>query len=388
VKLTSSMRKFFILLVFIAGLFTGFMGVFPTVFLPSMLQVRLVHCESLSSQEKYLGSKIEHCYNDTLVDMVKQFGLKSSVETVRGYMKSSSGSLLEGQRCHALAHEIGNAAAKTNISPYTLLSECTDMCKSKTGVETVSGLDLGCANGAAHTWVLLGKSVESAVENCNGSNMPDNIQEGCFHGIGHGLIEKYGGNIVEAVSDCIKLPSPNARYQCAHAIFMSTSARMESGGRFASTVSYCDSLPSDIRQSCFEFAGFIAYFQTKQAPDVSITCNQIAGEMRRFCLQRGGEALYLSRNDTRDIGNCFFVDDEAVYDCIIGFVRVSVDNVNDYFGSDAYTACHMIPFSHQGFCFGQTGIILEKRYGKDVRRKFCDDIKDKRLSSACHEAIE
>lgn len=356
---------------------------FPTIWLPYFLQKNFAACDSIPMENIFEGSKRQRCYTEASVNIVRLYGMRTAVETVREYRANSHNTPLEGQRCHALAHEIGNAAARENTNAHTILVSCQNMCNQPSDTQSVEGLDLGCMNGAAHTWVLLSQNVETVADSCNDSQVPQEVREGCFHGIGHGLSELYGGDVIAEVNECKRLPTDRARYQCAHAVFMEKQALLTKNGLPVDPTLYCGSLPTEMSPSCYEFAGFIEYSSRRDVTRALATCRFVPDGMKSVCRERVGESLYLSRQKSGDVGFCEVAEGVEARDCILGFVRGSVDTVNDVYGNSALTSCGVLAQIYKNGCYGSVGQIVRDRYGDKKRQLSCTTIQNSIYQTAC-----
>lgn len=342
-------------------------------------------CEFSSVRSTYISSDKEQCYIKTLVSMVKRFGVRNAIDVFRMYVATPEGVFLTGQRCHALAHEVGNTAVRQGVSPHTLLTECKGMCDTSISFQTVGGLDLGCLNGAGHSWVLLDATVLEVAKNCLDPDVDTDAQDGCFHGIGHGLTEKYNGIIPLAIDECRTLPLSRARFQCAHAIFMEKQSKLVKGNEMIDPYLYCLTLPPEMATSCFEFAGYISYSQTKNVSVALNHCRNAPADTKRLCLERVGESLYEERFAQEDVSDCFgSVDTDSAHRCLYGYIRASIDHINDAYGTFALASCTKLPKDQQREqCYLYAGQVMSVRYGKDKWATACGTIPEERFRLLC-----
>ena len=380
-----------VMIVFIVGIASG-LGMFISVpilrfaSLTSVLRAKFVSCEQAQMVGVYEGSPQQRCFNKQLVSMVKAYGISSTITALRSYMKTPNGSHLQGMRCHAMAHEIGNAAARFGTPSDVLMTQCIGLCDFGQGTRPVEGIDLGCMNGAGHTWVLMNPDVGDAFGKCAVPSIPDSVRQGCYHGIGHGLSERYGVDFVSAVNQCLELPNKDARYQCSHAIFMEPRLGTQSE-KSIDLVSYCESLPPEVRASCFEFAGFMRYTNTLDV-DVGLDiCEKVPQDLQSPCRNRVGEALYAIHNSVTDVLKCGQASNQRSDDCISGFVRTIIDDVNDTQGDLALSSCDLVSESQKLRCYQKVGETLNSRYGNAIRNAACHRITVVPYRNVCLKAF-
>ncbi len=346
-------------------------------------------CEAIPLTGVFESSERQRCFYTTLHAMVQRYGIATTISAFRAYLVSPQGAYLQGMRCHAMAHEIGNAAAASGVPSDILLTQCIGLCSAGAGSQPIDGIDLGCMNGAAHTWVLLSPQVASVFDKCAVPRVSQEVREGCFHGIGHGLSEKYGGNLMKEIEECITLPNARARYQCSHAVFMEKQALAGVGVSSlpVDPIGYCRSLPGEVQESCFEFSGSLQYFKTRDVPRSLAVCRHILSTDLEFsCWDRIGEALYLSHQQGSDINMCFTGHADEGRGCMTGFVRTSIDNVNDLYGKSALVICSGMPHVYQTECYAMVGRIVKERYGQRVQTSICDTIEKIEYKKACISA--
>lgn len=354
--------------------------------LTSVLRARLISCENDETTNTFDGSPRQRCYNRELVSMVRSYGIASTIRSLKSYMKTPQGTYLQGMRCHAMAHEIGNAAAQSGMPSDVLMTQCIGLCDIGEGRNPVEGIDLGCMNGAGHTWVLMSADIQDAFAKCAIPSIPDAVKEGCYHGIGHGLHERYGADIKSAVSQCLLLPNKEARYQCAHAVFMERQPTSFTRHIPFDLVLYCRELPTEVGTSCFEFIGFMQYSYTHDAYQALRICDAVLESMQSGCRNRVGEAIYTLNDDIVDVHQC--ADASAMYanDCVTGFTRTIIDDVNDTRGNRAIRACETLPEGLQSHCYAVIGETLLARYGEGIRRRTCGVISSPTYMDICMKA--
>ncbi len=388
-KQLPDLRLIFVSSFFVVGFIVGLTLTtrvhLSTPLLPRMLVWRARACESLPNEYVFVGSKKHLCYISAFVGVVEQFGMQVAVSTMQTYIATPGGKFLEGQRCHSLAHEIGDSAVRAGTNPHTLLTQCQKMCLSfdQNGVQSFGQLDLGCMNGAAHTWVLLSSDISRVAHLCNDPRVPEATREGCFHGIGHGLSEKYGGSVIQEVDECKKLPPGKAQYECAHAVFMETQILHIAQGLPTEILAFCRGLSGDMQPACFRFAGFMSYVQRGNVMQALALCNQAPNQLQELCRSSVGVSIYLVHNNRQDVLSCLVPDRTVRHDCIAGFVEANIDNTNDLYGDHAFAVCDMLHSDDRPWCFRFAGQVLGDRYGQETRMSSCASLLQQENKKAC-----
>lgn len=385
------MKQLVILLILggIAGYFHIFSFLNQTFLVTDLLRHEFEICDANPLVQPFESSERFSCFRKSIVAIVKRYGLRIGVEVVKEYAATENGTYLQGQRCHALAHEVGNAAARMGVPSEALMKDCVGMCVDSQSATTVTGMDLGCLNGAAHTWVLLQPDIRLVSKKCAIQGVSDDVADGCYHGLGHGLSELYGDDIKKEIQECEKIPVAHGRYQCAHAVFMEKTALFTTSKNIVfDPVSYCQTLPKEIKDSCDEFTGFLVYSQKRDVNNAFDSCKFAADFIRPQCLNRIGEAVYKSTLSADAILGCMnalsYTDKKL---CVTGFVRASIDTVNDAFGATALAACQSLPEEFRQVCFGDAGKILQLRYGAGIRVLACNTIRTDEARLACISSL-
>lgn len=387
------MRWIIFIGVFVFGLASGLgwlvsIPVLRYASLSSVLRSQLSSCSELPVVSIFEGSPQQRCYNKTLVAMVRSYGISSTISALKSYMKTPKGNFLQGMRCHALAHEIGNAAARFGTPSDVLMTQCIGLCDFGSGRNPIVGLDLGCMNGAGHTWVLLNANIQDAFGKCAVPSIPENVRQGCYHGIGHGLSERYGDDLTGAISQCLLLPNKEAKYQCAHAIFMAPRQTSTMTNGSFDLIGYCRTLSDQVQASCFEFSGFMIFSSGKNAKEAMRVCDKTPEALQVQCRNRVGEAMYTLHKNPSDIQACSEGVTGFANDCVTGFVRTVIDTVNDTRGDLAIQACSALPEQLQYRCFEVVGVTLFLRYGEGVRQETCKKIISPTYVQACLKSVE
>lgn len=120
-------------------------------------------------------------------------------------------------RGHELAHALGRFAMAERRD-LAVLRECTPVLQS------------GCFHGALEGYFLQGGTVDRAsVGGICGARpepgRPAYERLECWHGLGHGLMVRFGGDIDQVLPLCDVLQTPTARRECQDGAFMERAIR-------------------------------------------------------------------------------------------------------------------------------------------------------------------
>lgn len=339
---------------------------------------KLKVCESYGySAENFEQSKRWNCYANALSDIVTHKGIQAATQAFRQYSTTTAGALLQGGRCHSLAHTIGQAAVVRGYSNKTILTECLRFCPAS-GRDAVDGLDYGCLNGAAHGIIQQGRTMKEASLYCDIPGVEPEIKLACFHGIGHGVVELTGFDIVRALKLCDELSGSDARFQCGHAVLMEPQYFKVApiGSIPDSMATFCTTVSADYQRSCFEFSAFLTFAHTLNPLQAKDECRKVPEDFTGVCYERLGEALYFrfEHNPELVMAGCIGGDEKSISSCLFGANRASVDGPDGTFGEIGAVLCSKAPLKQQKICYGDLSLLVLRRHGENTRNAFCKKI--------------
>lgn len=334
------------------------------------IKKQLSACEKNPYDEiKYEKSERGVCYQSTVVKIIDDYGLKTTVASLKDYMTTSEGKLLEGRRCHDLGHGIGIEAVKKGIPSREILTECNDWCVG------------GCLNGAAHIYVLTGHSPDELVKFCNIDGVSEKLQRMCYHGLGHGFMESANADISKTMDFCANIPIEMGQYECGHAAVMDYALLYTAPVRTIpeDIVGFCGQKKDIFQPSCFEFAGFLAYSRTVDTRDSFVTCRKVPSEYNIKCGQRIGEAYFsiLQRDAEKIVKGCEIGRGAEIDNCMVGAVRSSIYGSDSSFGELGRKMCGLLTGSISKVnCFKFLGGEIEAVHGQDRRTETCSKLSE------------
>ncbi|HEX2211620.1 MAG TPA: hypothetical protein VHG93_28290 [Longimicrobium sp.] len=149
---------------------------------------------------------------DSLFVITRDRGIREGLDSLGALAARDQAAAGRG---HELAHALGRfaAAARGDIS---ILVECTPVFQS------------GCYHGALEGLFAHGATVDASTVDgiCTArAGRPGYEALECWHGLGHGLMVRYGGDYRQALPLCDALGSPRGRRECQDGVFMERTIR-------------------------------------------------------------------------------------------------------------------------------------------------------------------
>jgi len=141
-------------------------------------------------------------------------GVRTALDSLGSLTERDSVLRLRG---HELAHALGRFAMGERRD-LSVLGECTPVFQS------------GCFHGALEGFFLQGGKVDRASMRAICAERPARGQPGyelleCWHGLGHGLMVHFAGDIRRALPLCDQLQTATGRRECTDGIFMERAIR-------------------------------------------------------------------------------------------------------------------------------------------------------------------
>lgn len=141
-------------------------------------------------------------------------GVRTALDSLRSLVERDS--RLEA-RGHELAHALGRFAMGERRD-LSVLRECKPVFQS------------GCFHGALEGFFLQGGTVDARTVRGVCGARPERGRPGyeqleCWHGLGHGMMVRFGGDIARALPLCDRLQTATARRECTDGIFMERAIR-------------------------------------------------------------------------------------------------------------------------------------------------------------------
>ncbi len=141
-------------------------------------------------------------------------GVRTALDSLGALTERDADLRLRG---HELAHALGRFAMAERRD-LAVLGECTPVFQS------------GCFHGALEGYFLQGNTVDARSVRGVCAERPAAGQPGyelleCWHGLGHGLMVRFSGDIQQALPLCDQLQTPTGRRECQDGIFMERAIR-------------------------------------------------------------------------------------------------------------------------------------------------------------------
>lgn len=307
----------------------------PEVFAEEALSA-LEECESveLSPTAQFDRSERYKCYQKVLRNNVYKYGLRAASGAYDIYVERPN-SPIRGGTCHALGHDLGEAALRANYTSADILNYCSSVCEG------------GCFNGVGHGFVVANREDLSGMDDfCSpsGYSGPKDRMMACYHGFGHGITDVFGPDVEKGLALCGNIKNDEGRYQCGHAIFMLFSSlpaeRVKETARLPEDFSiFCANTDPVYRKSCHAFSGYLTYAGLGDINEAIAACRGADSDAEIECLKRIGEAVFSATKTEKTaevIVTCAEITDfKARNLCVFGVATTSVTATNTTLGDTA-----------------------------------------------------
>ena len=282
---------------------------------------------------------------------------------------------------HHLAHTLGRQAVaeRGNLS---VLGECTPVFQS------------GCFHGALEGYFLRGERVDGASVRDVCADRPAPGQPGyelleCWHGLGHGLMVQFAGDVRQALPLCDALHAPASRRECQDGVFMERTIRAidpahdadgaanghGAGGHGAHGDSaaappaaplskaelqrLCEGVDARYQPSCWLYhPGALVRIHGLDPAAVLRACDGAPAGAVDDCY-RGFGKVYLSarpENTRAMIRACRQGDRAHATDCLVGGVEYFTDL--EWTIEPGIAFCRQVPADAKGACYQVVGMRL------------------------------
>ncbi|HET7098662.1 MAG TPA: hypothetical protein VFI61_00270 [Patescibacteria group bacterium] len=289
------------------------------------------------------------------------------------FSKEDSSINLGTTSCHIPAHIAGEVAYQKGAS----FSELWDMCSRN--------CSFGCLHGGFQG--MFKEKGEEVLKNlssaCSILDSPrDDDLRSCWHIVGHGVAEYFGGNTEAAIKECLTLPFEKQRRLCILGVRMET--LIPSADNDVKTIlksqeylSFCNKFPEKYRDDCFAEAG---YYELKISEDINQTidiCKKVPqyNEIQIRCVTGAGSTFFFAHKSSPETVYAFcskYGRKELVEECVIGAVDLAAsewDHLRSGVG-----LCNLVNFGFKGECLAYFGTSLEVYNGKEKRAEICNEL--------------
>lgn len=277
-------------------------------------------CAGSAERTKYIV-----CYKKNLEPGIKKYGLKPFMSEL-GIKYASSVNFDNGgiNQCHDVAHAIGQTAGAYSKDLNKTILDCPNLCTS------------GCFHGVVEGAISTGFDILGNIGNLcryeeGGKALSTNTD--CFHGLGHGVADLSGFDLVQALKYCDLINTEEGQRSCGAGVIMELYE------------------PSSFDHALLQFPDDIAKF-----------CKDLWGTYRETCYITAGTHIFIKESSTaKAISACFSVPDEYKKSCI------SALGQNMFF---VYQG-NFIKLS--AFCQNLPGIYPESCYGGVIESSVMSD---------------
>lgn len=309
-------------------------------------------------------------------------GVRSALDSLRSLVEHDDGL---HERGHELAHALGRFAMGERRD-LAVLRECTPIFQS------------GCFHGALEGWFLNGGTVDARTVRGICGARPERGRPGyelleCWHGLGHGMMVRFGGDIAQALPLCDRLRTATAQRECRDGIFMERAIRAvgtqsinvgagpamgqgHPGGGHAHAghgdaqassssteplshkelAELCDAVDARYQPSCWAYQP-VVLFEVHGVDPVAVlrACDGAPADAVRDCYQGFGKQ-YLGALDgdaPRMIAGCQQGNRAYAADCMLGGVEFFTDL--EWTIEPGVAFCAQVPADAKGRCYALIG---------------------------------
>jgi hypothetical protein len=297
---------------------------------------------------------------------------------------------------HALAHALGRITIAQHKNDLSVIAGCRPI------------FEAGCYHGVLEGYLASQKSLDSntiapicsAVERSSPTRQP---ALECSHGLGHGLLERFGYDLGRALSACDYLRTDDARGECHDGVFMENVVHglgdsMIAVGDEALSAHHhmmqmeeahghreffrkqdlafpCDSVAASYQSSCWSYQPLVAIQFTKVDFQKTLhLCDKASGPSATTCYRGFGKqsTAWYSDRAADIVKTCESATPPHVGDCLAGAVEAYVDY--DWTPDKAIAFCHSVPAGAKAGCYGEIGARMaviradSASLGADCRR--------------------
>jgi len=297
---------------------------------------------------------------------------------------------------HALAHALGRITIAQHKNDLSVIAGCRPI------------FEAGCYHGVLEGYLASQKSLDSntiapicsAVERSSPTRQP---ALECSHGLGHGLLERFGYDLGRALSACDYLRTDDARGECHDGVFMENVVHglgdsMITVGDEALSAQHhmmkmeeahghreffhkqdlafpCDSVAASYQSSCWSYQPLVAIQFTKVDFQKTLhLCDKASGPSATTCYRGFGKqsTAWYSDRAADIVKTCESATPPHVGDCLAGAVEAYVDY--DWTPDKAIAFCHSVPAGAKAGCYGEIGARMaviradSASLGADCRR--------------------
>lgn len=311
------------------------------------------------------------CVRKQIEPGVARLGMRQYMDSLAEVFSRAD---MDKNRCHDIAHVVGQVGALTARNGRHLISDCTaTMCGD------------GCFHGYLEGYVSRGGSVSDAVSSlCQPIGDEDSRSRwACFHGLGHGVAGLTASDD-QAFSLCDLIGDVRDRRNCGAGVLMelyqSPSSPEAARPLPKDLGAYCQNLAFEYRSVCFTVSGAIVYEHTKDEGDARDVCFRVpVGEDQKQCFMKLASVWYNESETnveaTRTL--CRTLPPPASHWCILGSVE---DSVLSGAFVQALEFCR--GSSDEAQCFEFLGDIVAYGYGEGKRTEVCTEAPD-HAKNAC-----
>jgi len=266
-----------------------------------------------------------------------------------------------GGQGHALAHALGRYAIAQHKNDLSVIAECSPI------------FEAGCYHGVLEGFLASQKSIDSttiasvcsAVERSTFSRQPT-LE--CSHGLGHGLLERFGYDLPRALATCDYLTAEDARGECHDGVFMENVVH----GLGDSMIAVGDDALAAHRHM-MQMEGARGHREYFRKQDLAFPCDSVAAPYQSSCWSyQPLVVIQLSGvNFQKTLHMCDKAADASATTCYRGFGKQSTGWYSDR-AADIVKTCETATSPHVGDCIaGAVEAYVDYAWTPDRAIEFC-----------------
>jgi len=363
-------------------------GMIASYFLNNTIQISEENFE-LYKNKSYPAQIIENC-NDKMrcpVNAMQSIAdnenrekvIETFEELIYLYDKTAS--------CHETAHHLG-------MWIYAYLDDYDESLK-------IAKQQCGGAvyHGVIQNFIMIQKFNGAQVEDidiqslCPENSNPYSIERWqCLHGLGHGLIQLYEYDVLQAVSRCEEFKPGIEQISCSKGIFMQNLSHYfetETGDFDEDRYYPCNSVPEKYSAPCYHY--HVTYLESLNDGELKETfsdCDDIVPEeMVKYCYYGFGRQLSAQSIDIGELQLVCTIGERSEYHkyCLTGMMMTIINvNKNPDLG---FFFCSNISEQYKEFCYQGLGRWVQMLHlDQTMRQAECEKAENIVYTQTCLDA--
>lgn len=342
------------------------------------LRLLLKECDATGEM-----SFFSRCVEHKTEPFLQRYTLRNAMYALEKVFEERSKNSPRGLACHDVAHIFGEIGFQQANELGKTIIECGRMC------------GYGCVHGAANAAIRkspeLVQDLNAICDTFSGASFPGQDLTACRHGIGHGLAEFAGLDIVKALTLCDGFNSNSARAECATGVFMeivdSPILKHERLELPEDIPLFCRSLPDFYAEICLINAGVYEFHRSHDVGKSLSLCKALPADLYRRCnVGLGSDFHFMFSADTAKIWEaCNNGINDQKEACVEGALISAF--VSDPLGNLGVALCREVSRELKSACLANVGQSMKEINGADEAKNLCAKLQSEE-NALCLSRIE